>query len=88
MTEQNEIEEIEITRAGVGSPDGCWIWHGGALHQIHIQEGSDSEIHSLRLTCHKGDWSLIPEKTKRDPVLWNMLAAKVANELNASQVVA
>jgi hypothetical protein len=80
-------EEIEITKAGVGKSDGCWIWHGDALHQIQIQDGSVGEIHSLRLTCHKGDWSLIPETT-RDPVLWNLLAAKVANELNAWQVVA
>jgi len=87
MTEQNEIEEIEITRAGVGSQDGCWIWNDGALHQIHIDKGSDSEIHSLRLTCHKGDWILIPETT-HNWVLWNALAAKVANKLNASQVVA
>ena len=81
------IEEIEITQAGIGKSDGCWIWHCKALHQIQIQEGSHSEIHSLRLTCHKGDWSLIPETT-HDPVLWNMLAAKVANKLSVSQVVA
>jgi hypothetical protein len=80
-------EEIEITKAGVGESDGCWIWHGNALHQIQIQDGSVGEIHSLRLTCHKGDWSLIPETT-RDPVLWNTLASKVAKKLNAWQVVA
>jgi hypothetical protein len=79
-------EEIEITQAGVGSPDGCWIWHGGALHQIHIQDGSYGEIHSLRLRCYKGDWILIPE-TVRDPIAWNMLAAKVAEKLYACQVV-
>jgi hypothetical protein len=81
------IEEIEITQAGVGKSDGCWIWHDGALHQIEIKEGSHGEIHSLRLTCHKGDWSLIPETT-HDPVLWNLLVAKVANKLNPWQVVA
>jgi hypothetical protein len=81
------IEQIQITQAGVGKSDGCWIWHGNVLHQIQIQDGSVGEIHSLRLKCHKGDWILIPETT-HDPVLWNMLAAKVANELNACQVVA
>jgi len=81
------IEQIEITQAGVGSQDGCWIWHGGALHQIQIQDGSVGEIHSLRLTCHKGDWILIPDTT-HDPVLWNTLASKVAKKLDACQVVA
>jgi hypothetical protein len=80
-------EQIEITQAGVGTPDGCWIWYRGALRQINVNEGEQGEIHSLHLTCHKGDWILIPEKT-RDPLVWNSLAAKVANKLHACQVVA
>lgn len=88
MTEQLTIEEIEITQAGVGTPDGCWIWHDGALHQINLQDGEKGEIHWLRLKCHKGDWSLIPYSTTNDPLFWNTLASKVAKKLKASQVVA
>ena len=80
------IDEIEITRAGVGTPDGCWIWYIGALHQINVNEGSQGEIHSLRMKCHKGDWSLILE-TKRDEVLWKILALRLLQEMKAWQVV-
>jgi hypothetical protein len=86
MNEQNKIEAIELTTAGIGEPDGCWIWHDGALHQIEIQDSQHGEIHSLRMECHKGDWSLIPE-TIHDSVLWQTLAMKVARKLKARQEV-
>lgn len=79
-------DEIEITQAGVGTTDGCWIWYSGALHQIDPNEGSQGEIHSLRLECNKGNWSLIP-KTKRDEVLWNILALRLLREIQVWQVV-
>jgi len=79
-------EEIEITQAGVGTSDGCWIWYSGALHQINAEEGSQGEIHLLHLRCHKGDWSLIPE-TKRDEVLWNILALRLLQETRPWQRV-
>lgn len=79
-------DEIEITQAGVGTTDGCWIWYSGALHQIDAKEGSQGEIHSLYLKCRKGNWSLIPE-TKCDEVLWNILALRLLREMQAWQVV-
>lgn len=80
------IDEIEITRAGVGTPDGCWIWYIGALHQINVNDGEQGEIHTLRMKCHKGDWSLIPE-TSRNPILWNAIAWHLLKEMNAGRVV-
>lgn len=80
------IDEIEITQAGVGTTDGCWIWYNGALHQINVEEGSHGEIHSLHMECHKGDWSLIP-KMKRDEVLWNTLALRLLQKIDAWQSV-
>lgn len=80
------IDEIEITRAGVGTPDDCWIWYEGALHQIHVDDGCHGEIHSLHLKCHKGDWILIPE-TKRDKVLWSTLSIILLMRTRPSQVV-
>lgn len=79
-------EEIEITLAGVGTSDGCWIWHDGALHQINTNEGSQGEIHSLHMKCHKGDWSLVPE-TSRNPILWNTLALRLLEKIDPWQRV-
>jgi hypothetical protein len=76
------IDEIEITRAGVGKPDGCWIWYSGALRQINVNEGEQGEIHSLHMECRKGEWSLIPETTC-NPVLWNAIASRLLKEMNA-----
>ena len=79
-------DEIEITLAGVGKEDGCWIWYNGALRQIDVDEGSQGEIHSLHLKCHKGNWNLIPE-TSRNPSLWNAIALRLLQEMKAWQVV-
>lgn len=80
------IDEIEITQAGFGKSDDCWIWYEGALHQINVDDGSHGEIHALHLKCRKGDWSLIPETT-HNPVLWNILALILLKRTRPNQVV-